>query len=72
MNRSHLAREDANTSVESYLAAKNPWLRRQVRAPLGRGDLPFVVGPALVAQEELPPLQQISNSMTPPSKASRH
>jgi hypothetical protein len=51
MNRSHLAREDANTSVESYLAAKS------IRAPLGRGDLPFVVGPALVAQEELPPLQ---------------
>jgi hypothetical protein len=48
---------EPQTSVESYLAVKSPWLRRQLRAPLERGDLPFVVGPALVAQEELPPLQ---------------
>ena len=49
-----------------YLAAKS------IRAPLGRGDLPFAVGRALVAQEELPPLQPALNLMAPPSKASRH
>jgi CRP/FNR family transcriptional regulator, cyclic AMP receptor protein len=37
---------DSQTAVESaYLAAKNPWLQRQFHAPLGLGDLPFVVGP---------------------------
>src|SRR6266700_173793 len=46
--RAHGTRKDADsqTAVESaYLAAKNPWLTRQFHAPLGLGDLPFVVGP---------------------------
>jgi CRP/FNR family cyclic AMP-dependent transcriptional regulator len=49
---------DSQTAVESaYLAAKNPWLQRQFHAPLGLGDLPFVVGRGPVAREGLPPLQ---------------
>jgi hypothetical protein len=45
-------------SVNSaYLAAKNPWLRRQFNNRLGLGDLPFVVGRGPVAREGLPPLQ---------------
>ena len=35
---------DRQAAVESYLAAKNPWLQRQLYAPLGLSDLPFVVG----------------------------
>ena len=30
----------------AYLAAKSPWLQRQLHAPLGLGDLPFIVGGA--------------------------
>ena len=41
----------------AYLAAKNPWLQRQLHSPLALGDLPFVVGRAPVAGEEQPPLQ---------------
>jgi CRP/FNR family cyclic AMP-dependent transcriptional regulator len=52
---------DSQTAAESvnnaYLAAKNPWLQRQFHAPLGLGDLPFVVGRGPVAREGLPPLQ---------------
>jgi CRP/FNR family transcriptional regulator, cyclic AMP receptor protein len=42
---------------ESYLAAKNPWLQRQLSAPLVLSDLPFVVGRGPIAREGLPPLQ---------------
>jgi CRP/FNR family cyclic AMP-dependent transcriptional regulator len=45
--RAHGTRKkaDSQTAVElAYLAAKNPWLQRQFHAPLGLGDLPFVVG----------------------------
>ena len=61
--RVHGTRKDADsqTAAESvnnaYLAAKNPWLQRQFHAPLGLGDLPFVVGRGPVAREGLPPLQ---------------
>jgi CRP/FNR family transcriptional regulator, cyclic AMP receptor protein len=61
--RAHGTRKDADsqTAIESvnnaYLAAKNPWLQRQFHAPLGLGDLPFIVGRRPVAREELPPLQ---------------
>jgi hypothetical protein len=40
-----------------YLAAKNPWLQRQLHTPLGLGDGPFVVGRRPVAGEGLPPWQ---------------
>jgi hypothetical protein len=40
-----------------YLAAKTPWLQRQLRNPLGLGDRRFVVGRRPVAGEELPPRQ---------------
>jgi len=61
--RAHKTRKDvdSNTAVESvnnaYLVAKNPWLQRHFHAPLGLGDLPFVVGRGAVAQEGLPPLR---------------
>jgi hypothetical protein len=61
--RAHKTRKDAdnNAAIESvnnaYLVAKNPWLQRQFHAPLGLGDLPFVVGGRPVAGEVLPPLQ---------------
>jgi CRP/FNR family cyclic AMP-dependent transcriptional regulator len=52
---------DSQTAVESvtnaYLAAKSPWLQRQFHAPLGLGDLPFIVGRGPVAGEGLPRLQ---------------
>jgi CRP/FNR family transcriptional regulator, cyclic AMP receptor protein len=49
--------DDRQAAVESYLAAKNPWLQRQLSAPLGLSDLPFVVGRGPVAREGLPLLQ---------------
>jgi hypothetical protein len=61
--RAHGARKEARspTAVESvnnaYLAAKNPWLRRQFATPLGLGDLPFIIGRGPVAGEGLPPLR---------------
>ena len=59
----HGTRKDADsqTGVEfvnnAYLAAKNPWLQRQLHAPLGLGDLPFIVGRGPVAGEGPPRLQ---------------
>jgi hypothetical protein len=51
-------RETDNQTVNNaYLAAKSPWLQRQLHAPLGLGDLPFIVGRGPVAREGLPPLQ---------------
>ena len=61
--RAHWTCKEARsqTAVESvnnaYLAAKNPWLRRQLHASLRLGDLPFVVGRGPIAQEGLPPLR---------------
>jgi CRP/FNR family transcriptional regulator, cyclic AMP receptor protein len=48
---------DSQTVNNAYFAAKSPWLQRQLHAPLGLGDLPFIVGRASVAGEGLPPLQ---------------
>jgi hypothetical protein len=59
----HGTRKDADsqTAVElvnnAYLAAKTPWLQRQLQAPLGLGDLPFIVGRGPVAGERPPRLQ---------------
>ena len=59
----HGTRKDADsqTAVElvnnAYLAAKTPWLQRQLHAPLGLGDLPFIVGRGPVAGEGPPRLQ---------------
>jgi len=61
--RAHWTCKEARsqTAVESvnnaYLAAKNPWLQRQLHASLRLGDLPFVVGRGPVAREGLPPLR---------------
>jgi len=55
--RSQTAVTAAESVNNAYLAAKNPWLQRQFHAPLGLGDLPFVVGRGPVAREGLPPLQ---------------
>ena len=41
----------------AYLAAKDPWLQRQLHTPLGLGDRPFVVGRRPLAEEALPPRQ---------------
>jgi hypothetical protein len=68
---------DSQTAVESvnnaYLTAKNPWLRTQFHAPLGLGDLPFVVGRGPVAREGLPPLQpDLKLDDTAPFRLSRN
>jgi hypothetical protein len=61
--RAHWTCKEARsqTAVESvnnaYLAAKNPWLQRQLHASLRLGDLPFVVGRGPIAKEGLPPLR---------------
>jgi hypothetical protein len=41
----------------AYLAAKNPWLERQLHTPIGLGDLPFVVGRVPAAGETSPQVQ---------------
>ena len=57
----------------AYLAAKNPWLLRQLHTPLALGDLPFVVGRAPVAGEELAPLPpDLKLDDTPPFRLSRN
>jgi hypothetical protein len=48
---------DDRSIDNAYLAAGNPWLRRQLRAPVGLGDRPFVVGRRPIAGEGLPPRQ---------------
>ena len=61
--RAHWTRKEvrSQTAVESvnnaYLAAKNPWLRRQLHASVRLGDRPFVVGRGSIAKEGLPPLR---------------
>jgi hypothetical protein len=57
---------------KAYLAAKSPWLLRQLHTPLELGDLPFVVGREPNAGEELPPLQpDLKLDDTPPLRPSR-
>ena len=57
----------------AYLAAKNPWLERQLHTPIGLGDLPFVVGRVPVAGEVPPPLQpDLKLEDTAPFRLSRN
>jgi len=46
-----------SSHINAYLAAKTPWLQRQLHAPLGLDDLPFIVGRGPVAGEGPPRLQ---------------
>jgi CRP/FNR family cyclic AMP-dependent transcriptional regulator len=61
--RTHENWEDAESQLpapltyHAYLAAKDPWLQRQLHTPLGLDDRPFVVGRRPIAGEELPPWQ---------------
>jgi hypothetical protein len=57
-NRNY-ANDQAAVSLvnNAYLAAKNPWLERQLHTPIGLGDLPFVVG-RVPAVGEAPPQVQ--------------
>ena len=48
---------DACRIDNAYLAAENPRLQRQLHAPVGLGNRPFVVGRRPVAAEGLPPRQ---------------
>ena len=45
------------SDTNAYLAAKNPWLQRELHTPIGLGDLPFVVGRRPDDGEEPPPLE---------------
>ena len=57
----------------AYLAAKNPWLQRQLPTPLGIGEHPFVVGRGPVAAEGPPPLQSdLKLDDTAPFRLSRN
>jgi CRP/FNR family cyclic AMP-dependent transcriptional regulator len=66
--------QTAGASISNvYLAAKDPWLQRQLHTPLALGDLPFVVGRAPVAGEELAPLPpDLKLDDTPPFRLSRN
>jgi CRP/FNR family cyclic AMP-dependent transcriptional regulator len=58
VNRYEPGEEAAGASIDkAYLAAKDPWLKRQLEIPIGLGELPFVVGRGPRAGEGLPPLQ---------------
>src|SRR5580693_6743634 len=77
--RAHRTRKDDEpkqtvASVnKAYLAAKNPWLQRQLHTPLGLGDLPFIVGRGPVAGEGLPRLQpDLKLDDTAPFRLSRN
>jgi hypothetical protein len=74
-----VTREDADSHTavapvkSAYLAAKSPWLQRQLDTPLGLGDLPFIVGRGPVAREGLPPLQpDLKLNDTVPFRLSRN
>jgi hypothetical protein len=62
-SRGYAGQKDAGSQMvqvlgtNAYLAAKNPWLQRQLPTPLGLGDLPFIIGRRPNAGEE-PPLEQ--------------
>jgi CRP/FNR family transcriptional regulator, cyclic AMP receptor protein len=45
------------SDTNAHLAAKNPWLQRQLHTPIGVGDLPFVVGRRPGDGEEPPRLE---------------
>src|SRR6202030_1174337 len=66
--------QTAEASVSNaYVAAKHPWLQRQLHTPLALGNLPFVVGRAPVAGEELPLLPlDLKLDDTPPFRLSRN
>jgi hypothetical protein len=49
--------EDGYPVDNAYLAAKKPWLQRQLHTPVGLGDRPFVVGRRPLGGEGLPPRQ---------------
>ena len=57
----------------AYLAAKNRWLRRQVRTPLELEDRPFIVGRRPIAGEEPPRWQpNLTLDDTMPFRLSRN
>jgi hypothetical protein len=68
--RAHWTRKEARsqTAVESvnnaYLAAKNPWLQRQLNASLRLGDLPFVVAGDVLQGKSCRRCGRTSSSMT--------
>jgi len=66
--------QTAEASVSNaYVAAKHPWLQRQLHTPLALSNLPFVVGRAPVAGEELPLLPlDLKLDDTPPFRLSRN
>jgi CRP/FNR family cyclic AMP-dependent transcriptional regulator len=73
-NWNNADRQKAEASLNNAcLAAKDPWLQRQLHTPLGLGDLPFVVGRGPVTGEGLPPLQpDLKLDDTPPFRLSRN
>lgn len=63
----------ASLANNAYLAAKHPWLQRQLHTPLGIGEDPLVVGRGPVAGEEPPPLQpDLKLDDTAPFRLSRN
>jgi CRP/FNR family transcriptional regulator, cyclic AMP receptor protein len=57
----------------AYLAAKTPWLQRQLQTPFELGELPFIVGREPVAGEGSPPLQpDLKLDDTAPFRLSRN
>ena len=63
----------SQTVYNAYLAAKSPWLQRQLQTPLGLGDLPFIVGRAPLAGEGRPPFQpHLKLDDTAPFRLSRN
>jgi hypothetical protein len=80
--RSGLAHENLNRANDqttvllansAYVAAKNPWLERQLRTPIGLGDLPFIIGRAPAAGETPPQVQpDLKLDDTAPFRLSRN
>ena len=59
--------------VNAYLAAKNPWLKRQLHTPIGLGNGPFMVGRGPLAGEAPAPLQpDLKLDDTAPFRLSRN
>jgi len=60
------ASQTAAASVNNaYLAAKTPWLQRQLHTPLAIGELPFILGRRRLKAKSCRHCNRISNSMTP-------
>jgi hypothetical protein len=53
----HEERTAVSSINNAYLAAKNPWLQRQLHTPVGIGEMPFIIGRRPVAGEGLPSFQ---------------